>query len=875
MALTIGELVGYIGLDDSGVDQGITHTRREMERLADWMSRIAEDAGDQAGRLMGDALAQAAIAELDSAYSRFRAAGEQAGDAVIRAAEDALRAGGSGLTTAGQRAGDAYGDGLVRGADGALRDGEGRIVTRAGAIGDAAGRRAGDGLGDGMTDGASDGADDAVTAAEGKLGKLKGGAAAIGALAGAALMAGMTEAMEQGKVLSMMEASMGATPQLMEKYGEVAGNLFANAVTEDFQTAADAVAETMNYGLLPTDATERQIETMSTGLADVAALMGEEVGPTARAVGKMIKTGLVDDGAEALDILTRGVQTNSNEAEDLLDTFGEYSIQFRKLGLDADGALGLISQGLQGGARDADIVADALKEFSIRAVDGSTASADAFAALGLDAEEMTAKIALGGDDAAAGLDTVLDRLRRMEDPVKREAAAVGLFGTQAEDLGSALFALDPSEAVAALGEVGGAAKEAGDTMRDNASTRVEQFKRRLTQDFVEFLGSEVIPAAQDLKRELGPAFAAVGEGARAFWEQAGPGLRGLVSLARQIGSAFRGMEGDASGSMSSTGGWIRQTMSDAGAAVSAFTTTAREIWRIFGGDFLSIARNWFRKTKGEIQGTLDIVMGVLRVIGGIMRGDWSMVWKGIRQAATGALTSMLARVRGLLGLLGTAVRMNLRMIGTVFLAAWDGIQSGAGGAFRWVVNSVSGWLDRMRDNVRDRISDAVGFFRGLKDRVGGVLSGAGDWLYNAGRSIIQGLIDGVRSKVGDLLGTIGDVAGQIRDFLPFSPAKRGPLRDHPPDEAGATIGAMIADGLRGAVPDVAAAARAAAGSVQMPITTAAPAMPVTAGPGVGAARPQVVRVVLDVRGGDDDLVRMVRRWVSDNGGGNVQSALGR
>lgn len=34
----------------------------------------------------------------------------------------------------------------------------------------------------------------------------------------------------------------------------------------------------------------------------------------------------------------------------------------------------------------------------------------------------------------------------MKDPVKRNAAAVALFGTKAEDMGKALFALDPSKA---------------------------------------------------------------------------------------------------------------------------------------------------------------------------------------------------------------------------------------------------------------------------------------------------------------------------------------------------------------------------------------------------------------------------------------------
>jgi hypothetical protein len=53
---------------------------------------------------------------------------------------------------------------------------------------------------------------------------------------------------------------------------------------------------------------------------------------------------------------------------------------------------------------------------------------------------------------------VLDRLRAIKDPVKQSQAAVQLFGTQAEDLGKALYALDPSKAAAGMNKVAGAAR---------------------------------------------------------------------------------------------------------------------------------------------------------------------------------------------------------------------------------------------------------------------------------------------------------------------------------------------------------------------------------------------------------------------------------
>jgi len=56
-----------------------------------------------------------------------------------------------------------------------------------------------------------------------------------------------------------------------------------------------------------------------------------------------------------------------------------------------------------------------------------------------------------------------------------------------------------------------------------------------------------------------------------------------------------------------------------------------------------------------------------------------------------------------------------------------------------------------------------------------VFSGIGTWLLDSGKALVQGLIDGILSMgnvVGDAVG--GFIQG-VRDFFPFSPAKKGPF----------------------------------------------------------------------------------------------------
>src|SRR5690606_2074576 len=49
--------------------------------------------------------------------------------------------------------------------------------------------------------------------------------------------------------------------------------------------------------------------------------------------------------------------------------------------------------------------------------------------------------------------------------------------------------------------------------------------------------------------------------------------------------------------------------------------------------------------------------------------------------------------------------------------------------------------------------------------------------FDAGKNIVTSIADGIKSAIGKVTDAISDVTKKVRDFLPFSPAKEGPLRD--------------------------------------------------------------------------------------------------
>ena len=308
---------------------------------------------------------------------------------------------------------------------------------------------------------------------------IAGAVIGVGAAAARGLLSAFQEGLQIEKGYDRLAALTGLDEAAAIRIGSAAGEAYANTFGESIEANMDTARLALQFDLIDDNATTAQAQRVIQSLAGIADVLGEDVQPVAQAVTQMLRTGIAKSADEAFDVLAAGAREGTNRAEDLLDTFTEYPALFKRLGISGPEALGLITQGLKAGARNSDLAADALKEFQIRATDASDSSAAGFEAIGLNAEEMTAKIAAGGAGAREGLDQVLDGLRAMEDPVARNAAAVALFGTQAEDLGDALFAMDLTNAVDQLNGVSGAAQRMFETLSSNTATKVEQAQRNI------------------------------------------------------------------------------------------------------------------------------------------------------------------------------------------------------------------------------------------------------------------------------------------------------------------------------------------------------------------------------------------------------------
>lgn len=312
------------------------------------------------------------------------------------------------------------------------------------------------------------------------------GAAAAG---GAALASGFATALDLSAAQGRIQAQLGVSEKEAGRIGTAAGDVYARGFGASMPEVSDAVGAVIQQMQFMRDASSADLQEVSRQAMTAADVLNVDVSRAARAAGQMVKTGLAADAEEAFDILVSGAQSGANAADDLADTYAEYSTQFRNMGLSGADTIGLMTQGLNAGARDADTVADAIKEFSIEAVAGSDRVRAGFESLGLDADGMFARIAEGGPSARGALDETLESLKGVENETERNAIATDLFGTKAEDLGASLYELDLSSAAEGMGDMAAAASDAADAVEETDAAKLASAWRELKTE----LGTQLIP----------------------------------------------------------------------------------------------------------------------------------------------------------------------------------------------------------------------------------------------------------------------------------------------------------------------------------------------------------------------------------------------
>lgn len=326
------------------------------------------------------------------------------------------------------------------------------------------------------------------------------------------------------QAMNQLSASTGAVGEELEALKEVSKDVFANNYGEDYNDVANAVA---NVKKQLGDISDDEIAGVTESAFALRDTFEYEIGESTRAAKAMVDNFGIS-GERAMELIAAGAQNGLDYSGELIDSISEYSVQFAKVGLDADDMFSIFQKGAENGAWNLDKVGDAVKEFSIRAIDGSKTTAEGFSAIGLNADEMSQKFGQGGETAKQAFSETISALSAMENPIAKDAAGVALFGTMWEDLGA--------DTVASLAEIQDRVYDTGEALNsieeikyDDIGSALEGLKRSV--------GSFTIDARSAFSADIADSIGTLVNALNSADGDISVVLDGVVNALKQAGSA--------------------------------------------------------------------------------------------------------------------------------------------------------------------------------------------------------------------------------------------------------------------------------------------------------------------------------------------------
>lgn len=337
---------------------------------------------------------------------------------------------------------------------------------------------------------------------------LKG--ASIGAI-GKGIGTALTLSDEQVQAWNQLAASTGATGEALEGLKTATKTVYQGGSGENLSDVAGAVSAI--YQL--TSETDKGLSSCTTTALSLRDVFNMDVSESARAAAVLMQEFGIS-GEEAYDLIAYGAQNGADKNGNLLDTINEYSPYFSGAGKGADEFFYALTEGAQSGVYDVDKIGDAWKEFMLRLTGGDQGAKDALGELGFAAEDVTRKIAHGGDAADLATSEIIAALARTEDPYERNRLGVALFGTQWEDVSGKVLPIFDSMGEG-LDDVKGSADALNKANLSDFDTALEGTQRRIKSMFAEFFS----PTAQQATALLNGVNAVLdGKGSDGFWQAA-------------------------------------------------------------------------------------------------------------------------------------------------------------------------------------------------------------------------------------------------------------------------------------------------------------------------------------------------------------------
>ncbi|KZZ82510.1 phage tail tape measure protein, partial [Bacillus sp. SJS] len=628
-------------------------------------------------------------------------------------------------------------------------------------------------------------------------GAIAAGAAFAGIATGIGIAVKATD--EYNTAMKHIQASTGTAIGDMKEIKQISKNLYNANLGEDWNDLAESISLTKSVSKL----SGKELEAATKNALIYRDVWGEDISQSLKATDTMMKNFGISS-TQAYNLLAQGAQKGLNKSDELMDSANEYTPYFKTLGFSANQMFDVFSAGLENGAFNLDKVGDAVKEFGIRSKDGSKASMEAYKMIGLSGDKMTQTFAKGGPEAQKAFSQVVDAIKKVKDPAVQNAAAVGLFGTQAEDL--------EMKVITSMGNVASqfdmaknTMKEVGNVKYDTLTQSLQGIGRQIETGILIPIGEKVLPKMQAFSDAIKTNMPAVKKvidnsmgGLGKTMDMAGSGLqKAFIAMAPALKSAESAIRPVISQIGESVLGIWRQITSfwnkNGASITSGFVMAAKVFGAVIGG-LIGIFKSLLPIVMPIVSTIATFVMDTFAKVAAYWNENGAMILQAVQNVFAGinAVIQFLAPVilfilqsvwynvagviQGALNIIMGLVTFFSALFTGNFGKMWEGVKQLFFGAIQFVWNLLSlMFVGKIITSIKSLASGVTGRIGGMWTKVKEFFDGgiAGVWTsvmglgpkiaqgFQAAKDIAVGFARGMWNSIKQFFGNIVQGAREL------------------------------------------------------------------------------------------------------------------
>lgn len=601
------------------------------------------------------------------------------------------------------------------------------------------------------------------------VGGVVGVTAVAGAVGGMALAikTGVSQAMELDDAMAKFQAQTGASSNEMNKFKNIARDVWSNNFGEDVSDVADMMARVKQQmqGISDVD-----LKNVTEDLLTLRDTFGMDENETLRGAQQLMKQFGIS-AQEAFDLMATGAQNGLNKSDELGDNISEYSGKFKQAGYSAEEYFQLMQNGLDGGAYNLDKVNDAINEVTTRLVDGNIEGAlDSFDTKTQDVFKAWQEGRKTQKDVVNAIVEDISRTTNQQEKLNKTATA---FGTMGEDFNAGFI-----ESLTTVGNKYKDVQGAMDKVKDIANGGLKNALSGLGRTFLNSftpIGEAITPILSGIIglitvaiQGIQQGFAKVGEViSSVFGSIDTSGITNIVSQVSDVlAPAFDKVKGAIEQMKVALEPIAKDILSKIIEVIQNIVNQAQKILTVVGPPILAI----IQKIISVVTEMIPVITSILTVVGSVISGIISFISMVVTYVGT-AIATILGFIMPIVEIISTIVANIWSVILTVATNIWSKVSEVVTAIIEFVTNlfkSISDiinkiWskiqevMGKVGDKVKGVIDDINKYFNNIKSTVSDVFNNI--W------SKVQGVMDKVGNKISNVLQGIQNAWSGLKGFV--------------------------------------------------------------------------------------------------------------